>query len=70
MALSRRDYYDIADAVRGMLLTAQNKRHVAERLAEAFYERNAAFNHERFYMACGTWCRDDAKGVNDNVKVW
>jgi len=58
--MTRREYYDLADAVRSMLLTAQDKRHVAERLAEMLYERNAKFKHERFYMACGVWCKDDA----------
>jgi hypothetical protein len=55
MALSRRDYLDLADAVRGCTLTAKDKRHIAERIAEVLYQRNARFVHEKFYMACGVW---------------
>jgi len=53
------DFVSIAKAVRAMVLTPKDKRHVCERLAVELAERNVRFDWPTFYMACGVWREAD-----------
>ena len=55
------DFVCIAKAVRAMVLTQRDKRHVAVKLAEHLATRNARFDRATFLMACGVWHVEDGQ---------
>jgi len=59
MSMSAEDYVCVAKAVRAMVLTIRDKRHVAVQLAKFIATRNDKFDRATFLMACGTWRHED-----------
>jgi hypothetical protein len=69
MSMGAEDYVSIAKAVRAMVLTKRDKRHVAQLLAAHLAVRNKRFDVPTFYMACGTWQREDGMPVHGGRHV-